>query len=188
MESIPEVSTQLAPDAATEALTRYADSVHEFLKYQHVYAGGAQAQKQMAVAQAENRAKDKRISELESAIAVINRSGNKEVNRMKLENAEIKQEMSGLGSQLQKEIKERVLIETQLKRTRQLATEQETNSRQSLKDSISLRAENEELKAKVQEERVAIETLSNQLNLSRSRLNTFADYTTYLVDLDLPKL
>ncbi|CAO2651700.1 Nn.00g042700.m01.CDS01 [Neocucurbitaria sp. VM-36] len=188
MEPIPEVSTQLAPDAATEALARCADSVRELLKFQHVYTGRAEAQKTISIMQSENRAKDEKISELELAIAVFTRGGNKEVSRMKLENAEVKQEMSGLRSQLQKEIEERALLETQLKNTKQFLAEKATHSTRALKDVSALKAENEMLKAKVHEEKLANADLGSQLDLTRNKLNTFTGYTANLITLNLSKL
>src|SRR5262245_61240480 len=106
-EAAPEpISERSQPDAATEALVRFTESAKDLFQYHHIYVEGAEAKKSLSLKETEIKEKDDKIKELESAIAVWTHGGNKEVSRMKVENAELKNEISNLKTRLQQESEE----------------------------------------------------------------------------------
>ncbi|KAF1847302.1 uncharacterized protein K460DRAFT_425972 [Cucurbitaria berberidis CBS 394.84] len=187
MAQVPEPSPPHEPDAATQALARYAESVQDFLRYQHIYAGGAQSNKTVSILQAEIKEKDEKIKQLDTAISVWTVGGNKEVSRMKVENAEIRAEMSGLKNQLQQESKDKGQFEAQLKHASHLLGEQEKQSTKLRREIETLKAENDVLKTRLQEGKAARDQLNSQLDLTRGELDTFTGYKANLVNLDLTK-
>ncbi|KAF2179721.1 hypothetical protein K469DRAFT_730544 [Zopfia rhizophila CBS 207.26] len=105
-------------DAPAEALLCLTQSAKDFLKYQSLYAEGAEVKKTLSLKEAEIRKKDEKIKELDSAITVMAHGGQKEVIRMKLEKAEILKEKNNLNTKLQQALKEKEDVANRLRMTR----------------------------------------------------------------------
>ena len=182
------VSQTNQTDAATEALHRHTQSVKDFLRYQSIYAEGAEAKKTLTLKEAEIRKKNEQIEKLESAIAVWTHGGNKEVIRIKLEKSEIVKEKTNLDTKLQQALKEKGKAEEQAEMTRCLLDKQDVESAKLKKEVLVLKAREEELKINLTEERAAKEDMNSQLSTTRIELGKYAAYTANLIDLDLNQL
>jgi len=182
------VSQSNQTDAATEALHRHTQSVKDFLRYQPIYAEGAEAKKTLSLKEAEIRKKNEQIEKLESAVAVYIHGGHKEVAKIKLENAEIVKEKTNLDIKLQQALKEKGKAEEQAERTKCLLDEQDTESAKLKNEVLVLKAREEALKTDLRKETAAKENLNDQLSKTRIKLEKYVAYRANLVDLDLSKL
>ena len=182
------VSQTNQTDAATEALYRHTQSVKDFLRYQSIYAEGAEAKKTLTLKEAEIRKKNEQIEKLESAIAVYIHGGHKEVTRIKLENAEIAKEKTDLDIKLQQALKEKGKAKEQAEKIKCLLDEQDAESAKLKNEVLVLKAREEALKTNLRKETAAKEDVNDQLSKTQIELEKYVAYRANLVDLDLSKL
>jgi chromosome segregation ATPase len=182
------VSQSNQTDAATEALHRHTQSAKDFLRYQSIYAEGAEVKKILAIKEAEIRQKNEHIEKLDSAIAVWTHGGHKEVTRIKLEKAEIVKEKTSLDIKLQQALKEKGKVEEQAEKTKCLLDEQNVESAKLKNEVLVLKAREETLKTNLRKETAAKEDVNDQLSTTRVELEKYAAYRANLVDLDMSKL
>jgi len=182
------VSQSNQTDAAIEALHRHTQSAKDFLRYQSIYAEGAEAKKTLSLREAEIRKKNEQIEKLESAIAVWTHEGHKEVIRIELEKAEIVKENTNLDIKLQQALKEKGEVEERAEKTKFLLDEQDVESAKLKNEVLVLKAREEALKTNLRKETAATEDVNDQLSTTRIELKKYTAYRANLVDLDLSKL
>jgi len=182
------VSQSNQTDAATEALHRHTQSIKEFLRYQSIYAEGAEAKKTLSLKEVEIRKKNEHIEKLESAIAVYIHGGHKEVTRIKLEKSEIVKEKSNLDIKLQQALKEKGKAEEQAEKTKCLLDEQNTESAKLRNEVLVLKTGEEALKTNLRKETAAKEEVNDELSKTRIELEKYVAYRANIVNLDLSKL
>lgn len=181
------VSQSNQTDAATEALHRHTQSAKDFLRYQPIYAEGAEAKKTLSLKEAEIRKKNEQIEKLESAIAVWIHGGHKEVTRIKSEKDEIVKEKTNLDIKLQQALKEKGKAEEQAERTKCLLDEQDVESAKLKNEVLMLKDREEALKTNLRKETAAKEDVNDQLSTTRIELEKYAAYRANLINLDLSK-
>lgn len=185
MAAAPEIprptSESNEAEAAIQALLCFAKSTEDVLKYQPIYAEGAQAKKALRDKEAEARAKDDRIKELESAISVWTRRGNEEVRKAESEKA-------ALSARLQLVLREKAAIEVKAKDTESLLNTRTKYLNQLQKEVHDLKAKEEKLNTAYRKESIAKKEIAAELDKIRVELHEYAGYTENLIDLDMVKL
>lgn len=175
-------------EAATEALSRFQESVEELLKYKDIYSETAKAKKALLQLEAELRKKDVMIQELESAISVFTLGGNKEVNRMKIENAEVRKVNMDVMKKVEQAVQEKRESEAQLDNTRKLLTKKGQESAQLQKEISQLIKKDEALLIRLKDTIAAKDEIDSRFSAAKIRLEVYDGYTAGLIDLDIPKL
>ncbi|KAJ4285979.1 hypothetical protein N0V90_013545 [Kalmusia sp. IMI 367209] len=186
-----EVGSVSAPEhqveTAAEALLCFQKSAEDFFRYKHIYTEAVETKKAHLRMQTELREKDNIIQELESAISVFTLGGNKEVNRMKVELAEVRKDNMDQKKRFQQVNSEKRETEAQVEETRQLLA-------MKAKESARLQIEISELKTKEQTRAARFDAIiagnkdmASRLSAAKMQLDVYDGYTANLVDLNITK-
>ena len=175
-------------EAATEALSRFQESVEELLKYKNIYSETAKAKKALLQLEAELRKKDAMIQELESAISVFTLGGNKEVNRMKVENAELRKVNTDMMKKVEQATQEKIQSKAQLDDTKKLLIKKGQESAQLQKEINQLIKKDGDLVLRLKDAISAKDEMESRLSAAKIRLEVYDGYTAGLTDLNIPKL
>lgn len=162
--------------------------MEELLKYKNIYSETAKAKKTLLQLEAELRKKDAMIQELESAISGFTLGGNKEVNRMKIENAEVRKVNVDVMKKVEKAIQEKRESESQLDDTRKLLAKNGQESAQLQKEISQLMKKDEALVIRLKDMMAAKDEIDSRFNAAKIRLEVYDGYTAGLTDLEIPKL
>jgi chromosome segregation ATPase len=143
MADSPTSGSILTPEqaeAATNALQCYLNSAKDVLKYRNVYFQAVETKKLLVQTEIKLQEKNEVIKKLESAISVFTTGGNKEVNRARLEIAEVRKELEIVTEQKKK-------VETEMKDARQSLAKKGKECAEMQNENIGLKKAAETLAA-----------------------------------------
>ena len=178
VESI--ITTEQA-EAASKALIDFQKSADDCLQYLNVFKGAVETKKALVRTEIELRKKDETIGKLESAISIFTLRGNKEVSRVKMENAEAMKLL-----EIVTEEKERTNV--MLKNSEQSLEKLERESAKMRSEVSELKTSNDNLAINLRSEIAAKKEATDRLRTAEMQLSLYNNYTTNLVHLNTAKL
>jgi chromosome segregation ATPase len=156
-------------------------SAQNFLKYQAIIEEGIKAKIELEKKEAEIVRQNQKINELNTAISVWVREGNKEVTRMRVEKAIILKRKEELDTKLKQALKDNT-------EAKQEAEKKNTELNERLETFTQAQKEVEKLKTGLQCETAKAEDLTTKLAAARDELKYYDACISNIVEIDLKKL
>jgi hypothetical protein len=184
MANAPEVEPILTPEqaeAATRSLRSFHDSAKDCLKYIDVFAEALETKKALLRTETELHGKVEIIKKLESAISVFILGGNKEVSRVKVENAEA-------NKRLELVTREKDRIKAMLNDAQQSLTKKESEHTKLQKEATELKTKSETMAVQLQNEIATNKEAAGRLGAVERQLGIYHSYTANLVQLNTTSL